>query len=101
MAAGPSFERGERGKPGEPMIVPPGEPPMPWEILQVNPQEWIVTARNHRTRQTIKFRVHPETFNGFRFRANLRGIRQGQGFSIVTPNNLPMNDSCTLLKILK
>jgi hypothetical protein len=101
MAAGPSSEQGKPGMAETPMITPPGEPPMPWEILHVDPQKWIVTARNRLTHQTVKVQVHPETFNGFRFRANLRGINQGQGFSIVTPNDLPMKDSCTLLKIMK
>jgi hypothetical protein len=80
--------------------ISPGQP-LTWEILHVDARKWIVTARNRQTRKVIKFQAHPEAFAGFRFRANLRNIGQGKGFSIVTPNNVPMPNVCTLLELPK
>lgn len=70
-----------------------------WEILHVDARKWIVTAKNRQTHKVAKFQAHPEAFTGFIFRANLRGIKKGRGFAIVTPNNQPMNNVCTLLEI--
>jgi hypothetical protein len=70
-----------------------------WQIVNVNARKWIVTARNRRTRKIARFQAHPEAFTGFLFRANLRGIRKGRGFAIVTPNNQPMRNCCTLLEL--
>jgi hypothetical protein len=70
-----------------------------WEILHVDARKWIVTAKNRQTHKVAKFQAHPEAFTGFIFRANLRGIQKGRGFAIVTPNNQPMNNVCTLLEI--
>ncbi|UCH93004.1 MAG: hypothetical protein JSV88_22310, partial [Candidatus Aminicenantes bacterium] len=67
--------------------------------MHVDPRRWIVTAKNRRTQKVAKFQAHPEAFTGFRFLANLRGIKKGEGFAIVTPNNQPMNNCCTLLEI--
>jgi hypothetical protein len=75
--------------------------PLAWEILHVDARKWIVKARNRKTHKTIKFKVQPESFKGFRFQANLRGIRKGEGFSIVTPNNVPINNNCKLLESSK
>jgi hypothetical protein len=92
----------------------PGEPPrgrgrtklegvrgesLSWEILHVDARKWIVTAKNRQTHKVAKFQAHPEAFTGFLFRANLRGIKKGRGFAIVTPNNQPMNNVCTLLEL--
>jgi hypothetical protein len=70
-----------------------------WEILHVDARNWIVTAKNRRTNKVAKFQAHPEAFTGFLFHANLRGIQKGRGFAIVTPNNQPMNNVCTLLEL--
>jgi hypothetical protein len=67
--------------------------------MHVDPRRWIVTAKNRRTHKVAKFQAHPEAFTGFLFRANLRGIKKGQGFAIVTPNNQPINNVATLLEI--
>ena len=72
-----------------------------WEILHVDAKTWIVTSKNRQTHKIAKFRVHPEAFNGFRFKANIRGIEKGKGFSILTPNYMPMNNVATLLEIKK
>lgn len=102
MAGSPGSHGGKHGMMEEPQLpTPPGEPPMPWEILNVDGGKWIVTAMNRRTQQKVQFRVHPETFKGFRFRARLRGINEGKGFSMVAPNDMPLTESCTLLKVLK
>lgn len=72
-----------------------------WEILHVDARKWVVTARNRQNRKIVKFQAHPEAFTGFRFLANLRGIQKGQGFSIVTPNNQPMRNCCTIMELKK
>jgi hypothetical protein len=74
---------------------------MGWEILHVDARNWVVTAQNRQNRKIAKIQVHPEAFTGFRFKANLRNIRKGQGFSIVTPNNLPMRNCCTIKELQK
>lgn len=73
--------------------------PLTWEILHVDARKWIVTAKNRRTNKVAKFQTHPDAFNGFIFRASLRGIQKGQGFAVVVPNNQPMNNVCTLLEL--
>jgi hypothetical protein len=75
--------------------------PLAWEILHVDARKWIVTAKNRQTQKVAKFQAHPEAFIGFLFRANLKGIKRGQGFAIVTPNNQPINNVCTLLELKK
>ena len=80
-------------------LVGPRVRALGWEIVHVDARRWIVTAKNRQSRKIAKFRVHPEAFTGFRFRANLRSIGKGQGFSIITPNDLPMSRCCTLLEI--
>lgn len=96
LAKGPQKGGGMRARLGGSLSRP-----LAWEILHVDARKWIVTARNRKTHKTIKFKVQPESFTGFSFRANLRGIRKGEGFSIVTPNNQPMNNNCTLLESSK
>jgi hypothetical protein len=96
LAKGPGKERGPRAKLG----TLPGEPLL-WKILHVDARRWIVTAQNRQSRKIIKFRVKPESFTGFRFHANLRGLRKGEGFSIVAPNDVPINNNCTLLESSK
>ncbi len=96
LAKGPQKGRGRRAKLGVSLSEP-----LAWEILHVDARRWIVTARNRRSHRTIKFKVQPESFTGFRFRANLRGIRKGEGFSIVAPNELPISNNCTLLESSK
>ena len=91
---GPTRGRGPRAK-----LRPRPSEPLSWEILHVDAKNWIVTAKNRRTHKVAKFQAHPEAFTGFLFHANLRGIQKGRGFAIVTPNNQPMNNVCTLLEI--
>lgn len=71
--------------------------PLAWEVLTVDPNRWVVTARNRSSKKTVKIKVDPNCFIGFRFKASLRGIKNGKGFSIVTPNNAPLPNCCTLL----
>jgi hypothetical protein len=70
-----------------------------WEILNVNPRQWTATAKNRLTHKIIKFRVLPEAFVGLRFQAKLRGIKKGESFALVTPNNVPMANCCRLLEL--
>ena len=79
------------------MITPPSRP-LTWEILSVNPQKWIVTAKNRMTHKVAKFKVDPGCFTGFRFRSNLQSVGKGQGFSIITPFTAPLTNCCTLLE---
>lgn len=97
LPGGPLRKRGKFAK-RVPKISGPPVQPLTWEILHVDARKWIVTAKNRRTHKVVKFQAHPEAFAGFRFRANLRGIRKGQGFAIVTPNNQPLNNCATLLE---
>lgn len=97
LPEGTSRKRGKFAK-RIPKISGPPVTPLTWEIIHVDARKWIVTAKNRRTHKVVKFQAHPEAFTGFRFRTNLRGIRKGQGFSIVTPNNLPLNNCATLLE---
>lgn len=100
LPGGPPRGRGKIAR-RVPKISGPSVQPLTWEIMHVDPRKWIVTAKNRRTHKVVKFQAHPEAFAGFRFRANLRGIRKGQGFSIVTPNNQPLNNCATLLEFEK
>jgi len=94
LHGGPPPGKGRQAK-----VRPRASSPLSWEILHVDAKNWIVTAKNRRTHKVAKFQVHPETFNGFLFHANLRGIQKGKGFAVVTPNNQPMNNACTLLEL--
>jgi hypothetical protein len=95
---GPMRVRGKRAKLRSRLSA---STPLTWEILHVDPRKWIVTAKNRRTHKVAKFQAHPEAFTGFLFKANLRGIKKGRGFSIVTPNNQPLNNIATLLEVEK
>lgn len=68
-----------------------------WQVIHVDPKQWIVKAKHRRKGKMIKFRVDPNCFNGFRFRANLKGVKKGKGFSIIAPNAQPFLNCCTLL----
>ena len=87
------------GRGRQPKMRPRPSGPLTWEILHVDARKWIVTAKNRQTHKVAKFQAHPEAFTGFLFHANLRGIKNGQGFAIVTPNNQPMNNIATLLEL--
>jgi hypothetical protein len=93
--------RSEQKRLKRPGLLGPPVTPLGWEILHVDARKWVVTARNRRTQKVAKFQAHPEAFTGFRFRADLRNIGKGQGFSIVTPNNAPMPNCATLLELKK
>jgi hypothetical protein len=81
-------------------MAPPAGAALSWLIEKVDGKRWIVKSRNRVTNQIVKLRVHPESFVGFHFKASLRNIRKGQGFTIFAPNDMPMNNCCTLLKFL-
>jgi hypothetical protein len=81
--------------------VTPPQAPMAWKILSVDAKDWIVKAQNTRSNKIIRFKVHPKSFAGFRFRANTAGISQGQRFAIIAPNEAPMADCATLLPLEK
>ena len=68
-----------------------------WEIESVDSAEWIITAKN-KNNKTIRFKVDPQSFIGFRFRADLSGIEKGAGFTLIAPNDSPITKNCTLLK---
>ncbi len=95
---GPLGKQPRMRKDGGPVRMVPSSRQLGWVIVNVDARQWIVTVRNRTTGKTAKFKGHPEAFRGFRFRANLRNIRKGKGFSIVTPNNRSMPNVCTLLE---
>lgn len=68
-----------------------------FEIVEVDQRTWIVTATEMGSGQTVQFRVDPQTFVGYEFRANLRELHQGQGFGLIGLNASPLSDCCTLL----
>lgn len=70
---------------------------LPWEIVNVDSSEWIVTAKN-KNNKTIRFKIDPQSFIGFRFRADLSGIEKGAGFTLIAPNDSPITKNCVLLK---
>lgn len=84
-----------------PGLLGPPARRMNWIIQNVDPRTWVVTARHSKTGKIAKFKTHPEAFKGFRFKADLNTIKQGQGFSIVTPNNSPINNVATLMELQK
>lgn len=69
-----------------------------WQIVSVDHKSWIVTARQREGGQTIRFRVDPQAFVGYEFRADLHELRQGQGFVLIGLNALPLTDCCTLVE---
>lgn len=95
---GPSGKQPRMRKGRSPRLMTSPAAQLGWTIMHVDPRKWIVTAQNRTTGKVAKFQAHPEAFAGFRFRANLRNIRKGQGFSIVTPNNQPISNVCSLLE---
>lgn len=86
------------------MALPKGLRPAPtspltWEILNVNPRKWVVSAKNRRSGKVMRFQVHPEALIGFVFKADLRGVKKGQGFAMVTPNDVLMSNCCTFMNL--
>jgi hypothetical protein len=63
----------------------------------VDRQGWVVTARERSGGRTVRFRVDPQSFIGYEFRADVRDLRQGQGFGLVGVNAVPLSKCCTLL----
>lgn len=90
------------GKSGlkRPMMAP-GRANLSWEIINVNAQSWIVKAKHRQTNKMLRFKVHPESFQGFRFKADLTGISKGQNFAIIAPNDFAMTDCASLLELQK
>ncbi len=103
-----------RGVPGRqrppqrpPAFEPPRRPdlragaggPRAYQVVSVDPRQWIVTARAE-DGSTLKLRIDPDSFAGFRFRADIARLRKGQGFSLFAPNEKPLENCCTLLSPL-
>ncbi|MCP4203957.1 MAG: hypothetical protein GY769_18725 [bacterium] len=70
--------------------------PMEYRVESFDPQGWVVTARGS-DGSTIKLKVDPDAFVGYRFRAPVRNLRRGQGFTILALNQRPIEDCCTLV----
>jgi hypothetical protein len=68
-----------------------------FEIVEVDPKTWTVTASGVGTGQTVRFRVDPSTFVGYEFRASLRDLHRGQGFGMIGLNSSPLSGCCTLV----
>ena len=67
-----------------------------WEIVSVNPSNWIVTARK-KGAGAVRFSVSPQSFVGFEFQASVQDVAAGRGFTVVTPNNSAMANCCRML----
>lgn len=89
---GPSFGRPTPPGPGGSSTAGGG-----WEIASVDRQGWVITARERSGGRTVRFRVDPQSFIGYEFRADVHDLRQGQGFGLVGVNAVPLSKCCTLL----
>ena len=69
-----------------------------WVIVSLDPQNFVITARNEKTRRTIRFKVNPQCFTGVRFLANTADLASGMAFSIIIPNEEAFNGCCTLME---
>jgi len=58
----------------------------------------VVTARESGGASTVRFRVDPQSFVGYEFRADLRDLRQGQGFELLGINAVPLSQCCVLMQ---
>lgn len=85
-------------RPRKRMMQMAGGAQLGWVIEDVG-QNWVVKARNKKNGKTMKFKVDPNSFKGFRFRANLKGIKKGEGFSIYAPNERSFSRACTLMEL--
>ena len=79
----------------------PVENLLDWEIIDIDVNNWMVASKNRKTGESIKFKVNPNGFIGFKFKANLTKIRQGQGFKMIAPNSHEFRNCCTLVKVEK
>lgn len=86
-------------RPGAPSSGPGGAPGggADFEIAEVDPRSWTVTATLVGSGQTVRFQVDPTAFVGYEFKANLRDLRRGQGFGLIGLNTSPISGCCTLL----
>lgn len=84
-------------RPRKPIMHMAGGTKLPWVIKEVA-KDWMVTAFKMKSGETIKFKVDPNSFKGFRFRANIKGISKGQGFSLYAPNQGAITSACTLME---
>lgn len=69
-----------------------------FEIVDVEPKSWTVTATRTGSGETVRFRVDPSAFVGYEFRASLVDLRRGGGFGLIGVNDSPLSDCCTLLE---
>lgn len=84
-------------RPAPPRVGSSGGGGEPWEIVSVDPRRWIVTVRGSAGGGTVSFKVDPESFVGYEFKADLRAVRQGHGFSLIGINERPLADCCTVV----
>jgi hypothetical protein len=109
---GPPGTQGPPSSPGPsaPGLQPAGRPGFPgsaqgspgferdYQILSADPNSGEVVAREEGTGRQIHFRIDVGAFVGYRFEADLTGLRRGQGFTLVAPNDRPIQDCCTLIR---
>jgi hypothetical protein len=53
-----------------------------FEVLAVDPQGWIVTARDVESGEELGFQLPSESFRGLRFMADLSGVEPGRTISV-------------------
>ena len=66
---------------------PPGPPGgaaegVAFEVLAIDRESWVVTARDLESGEEFRFRLPPEAFRGQRFRADVSGAGAGQRISV-------------------
>lgn len=86
---------GARGSSGRPGTAAGGSD---FEIVDVEPRSWTVTASRTGSGETVRFRVDPSAFVGYEFRASLVDLRRGGGFGLIGVNDSPLRNCCTLVE---
>ncbi|MBN1337357.1 MAG: hypothetical protein JXB39_15470 [Deltaproteobacteria bacterium] len=92
-----SLESGRPGKKGKAASAGSKGADKDWEIVSVDTNKWIVTARKGKGGPLVHFEVQPSAFVGYRFYADLKGVGQGQGFKIVAPNDSSVRNCCRIV----
>lgn len=73
----------------------PGGGPGQYEVLSVDAQRWVATARG--PGGTVEIEIDPDAFVGYRFKAPVRGLKRGEGFALLALNQKPIEACCKLV----
>lgn len=64
-----------------------------FEVQSIDPQSWLVSARDLASGESFKFRLPPEAFRGQRFTADLGGARAGAKISVQGPPGARLDEA--------